>query len=1121
MKYISLFSLLLFPCLLAFGQKSTAIRVESATMDETILTISAPMTKLIPVKGDEEKLLFVDKSGTSILKKGAPDLQKLSTALMIPATADMKVEILAATFHDIADVKIAPSKGNLTRNINPKDVPFIYGEEYQKDAFYPENLAELTNPYILRDVRGQALWIYPVRYNPVTKTLRVYENITLRVFAAGENQENAMQRTSPSQNVDKEFEAIYQQQFVNYAAKTTTYTPVSEEGTMLIICHSAFMGTMKPFVDWKKQKGITTALVDVSTIGLQTTAIKSYIQQYYSTHPTLKYVLLVGDNPQIPCMTYNGNPSDNAYAYLQGNDSYPEVFMGRFSAQNVTELQTQIDRTITYEKMPNATATWYNKGLCIASEEGPGDDNEMDYEHEHGLRSQLLAYNYTQVTELYDGTQTQAGYTDAPGNPTATDVVAAIQSGVSIINYTGHGGPTNLVTTDFNVTDAQVLENEGKFPFMWVVGCVSGEFMNTTCLAEACLRAKHPINGNPTGAIAAMMSTINQSWDPPMEGQDAMNAILTENTAGNIKRTFGGLSFNGCMQMNDAYNTSGAEMTDTWTLFGDPSVMVFTNTPAAMTVTHALSTMIGTANFTVNCNENGALVSLTQNGEIIGTGNVSNGSVNIAFAQALYSISPITVTVTDYNNVPYIGTVQVNVPNSPFIGLAIQSLDDSQGNNNNLADFSEAVKLNIDAHNYGLQSANNVSATITTSDPYLTITDGNATFGNIANSASVIQNAAYQVQIANNAPDQHNALCTANITDTNGNSWTSTLSILLNAPQLSALTMQINDVSGNNNGFIDPNETLTLIIHNKNFGHAAANAMATLAVNNSLITIQNTTVNVGLLSANGGLADATFTITADASIAKGTPLQFTYQLNAGAYQANANYDAVIAPNIINFEPNNTTNITWVNSGNQPWFVSNNSPYEGTNCNQSGAIINSEQSIMAFSYDITQADTISFYRKVSSEEDYDYLYFYVDNVELEKWSGEKSWERKAYFVTAGIHTFKWKYEKDNYVSSGQDAAYIDYIEVPNGASVVGLANPIVDREISLFPSPASETIFISFDLKNNESSTIQLFNLNGQLIQSLIPQAGEAKIEVNGLAKGIYFVRVMIDERVWTQKVVVE
>ena len=154
-----------------------------------------------------------------------------------------------------------------------------------------------------------------------------------------------------------------------------------------------------------------------------------------------------------------------------------------------------------------------------------------------------------------------------------------MNEGRSILNYTGHGSNGSFGNgCPMNNTDVNGLENSGMWPFIWSVACVNGEFHIGTCFAETWLRATDS-EGNPTGAITTLMSTVNQAWNPPMAGQDEMNAILAESYSNNTKRTFGGLSFNGMNQMNDDYGSQGYSETFYWTLFGDPSVVVRTDTP--------------------------------------------------------------------------------------------------------------------------------------------------------------------------------------------------------------------------------------------------------------------------------------------------------------------------------------------------------------------------------------------------------------------------------------------------------------------------------------------------------------------------------------------------------------
>jgi len=70
--------------------------------------------------------------------------------------------------------------------------------------------------------------------------------------------------------------------------------------------------------------------------------------------------------------------------------------------------------------------------------------------------------------------------------------------------------------------------------------------------------------------------------------------------------------------------------------------------------------------------------------------------------------------------------------------------------------------------------------------------------------------------------------------------------------------------------------------------------------------------------------------------------------------------------------------------------------------------------------------IVFRRRVSSEERWDYLAFFIDDVEVERWSGEQEWMTVAFDVAAGDHRFEWRYIKDNSVGQGDDVAVVDEI-----------------------------------------------------------------------------------------------
>jgi len=71
-------------------------------------------------------------------------------------------------------------------------------------------------------------------------------------------------------------------------------------------------------------------------------------------------------------------------------------------------------------------------------------------------------------------------------------------------------------------------------------------------------------------------------------------------------------------------------------------------------------------------------------------------------------------------------------------------------------------------------------------------------------------------------------------------------------------------------------------------------------------------------------------------------------------------------------------------------------------------------------------------------------FYIDNAIVGQWEGNQPWTKVSFPVSAGDHNFRWIYDKDTYVSSGSDCAWLDYIELPT--ALMTTANAGIDAEI---------------------------------------------------------------------------
>ena len=145
---------------------------------------------------------------------------------------------------------------------------------------------------------------------------------------------------------------------------------------------------------------------------------------------------------------------------------------------------------------------------------------------------------------------------------------------------------------------------------------MNGAYHSGTCFAEAWLRATK--DGEPTGAVTMAGSTINQPWNQPMCAQDAMIDMLVGTDPANQKFTFGGLFFNGIIHMLDVYNDESAlDVSRTWLIFGDPTLLVRTAVPEQLEVSHFATLPSGIPSVTFSSLVENARISVTKNGEIL------------------------------------------------------------------------------------------------------------------------------------------------------------------------------------------------------------------------------------------------------------------------------------------------------------------------------------------------------------------------------------------------------------------------------------------------------------------------------------------------------------------------
>ena len=122
-----------------------------------------------------------------------------------------------------------------------------------------------------------------------------------------------------------------------------------------------------------------------------------------------------------------------------------------------------------------------------------------------------------------------------------------------------------------------------------------------------------------------------------------------------------------------------------------------------------------------------------------------------------------------------------------------------------------------------------------------------------------------------------------------------------------------------------------------------------------------------------------------------------------------------------------TALSFTTGGSADWFAQTTMTRYDGDAAQSGDISRNQDSWMQTT--VSGKGTVKFYWKVSSEEDFDFLEFYIDGSLQENISGlEDDWEQQTYTIsTSGSHTLEWRYVKDGSGNEGSDCGWVDKVE----------------------------------------------------------------------------------------------
>ncbi|MBU0519546.1 hypothetical protein KJ564_11495, partial [bacterium] len=877
------------------------------------IVFSVPEMALLDQIIDGEMMQWVQIPGVFLPNDaGAPDLPFASRYIAIPEGASASVEIVAAQTEVLQGLNIAPAPPIPAENDDRPPVFVKDPDIYNHNGYFPEEAVLLSDVMQMRGVDVVILRVSPFQYNPVTQELVVYKDIRVNVSFQGGGSQFGEERLR-----SRYWEPILKQNLLNYSSlpqvdfnkippqtdeENVEYIIIVEDDPMYI----AWADTIK---QWRIQQGISTGIATTTEIGSNSaTAIQSWlITAYYTWTTPPVAALIIGDYAPdfgtggIATMTWNGGYdqciSDNMYADVNV-DNLPEFAIARITAQNEAELERTIHKFLDYERTPPTAPNFYDQPVIA----GGWQDERwfiLCTEVIYGYLETVLGKHPVREYAIYQGTPgtfwstnsntwmitnyfgpTGLGYipvnsshlTDWGGN--ASRINADLNSGAFIMQHRDHGYEGGWGEPDYSSNDLYNLNND-MLPFVFSTNCLTGKYdAPSPCFAENF----HRMEQGCLGIIAATevsYSFVNDAYQWGV--YDAMwpdfDPGYGDPDQANLRTCFGNASGKWYLQASSWPSNPGSKAI-THHLFhhhGDAFTTLYSEVPQNLAVTHQPILFAGHDNFTVTADE-GSVIALTTNGEIIGLADGTGGPQAIPIAPQLPG-SDLIVTVTKPNHYRYIDELPIVTESPNYVIFYALVINDGSGNANGELDLGETVTLDFAVQNMGTADATNIDVSITSEDEYVTIIDGDETYAFIASGARVRATDAFEIQASTDIPDNH--ILAFTMTATDGDSiWISPFNIAAIAPEVIYDGLTVDDANANANGQLDPGETADFIVAMENSGSGDAGEVTfTMGCDEPLITLGDA-VTLPEIAA-GATEDVLFTgISADAEISQGDTILF-------------------------------------------------------------------------------------------------------------------------------------------------------------------------------------------------------------------------------------------------------
>jgi hypothetical protein len=283
------------------------------------------------------------------------------------------------------------------------------------------------------------------------------------------------------------------------------------------------------------------------------------------SRPSPRYVVLLGDgtyDPRnfigssqpspLPALwtrtSYLWTASDPGLAAVNGEDPLPDLAIGRLPATTPEQADALVAKLAAWE---DSRQGLHGAAALVADDPDVGGEFEEDV---RDIASSYLGDRSNQLLLLSE-----------LGGETRPRILDALNSGLSFLNYVGHGGAAVWASENvWNSWDAASLVEQSRQPLLVTMNCLNGYFVapGYDSLAESLVKAEG------RGAIAAF-SPSGLSLDGP--AHQYHRALMAELTSGTHERLGDAVL---AAQRDYAESGQMPELLSIYHLFGDPAMPI-------------------------------------------------------------------------------------------------------------------------------------------------------------------------------------------------------------------------------------------------------------------------------------------------------------------------------------------------------------------------------------------------------------------------------------------------------------------------------------------------------------------------------------------------------------------